>query len=187
MCDPHGSKPINEMPKLNCNRYQERIAAPRCLYFLNGRIIFECNCAHWVEDQVLEDQAVRNSSRRSGWLEESSNFATATYLKDICVMLSEYTRRDITFDFDTLLAFVGIGNILSLFHRTELCYGLPVAFFHRLILWKSVEGPRKRRKHFPTWRWAEFEGLKSFPHHAQSNQEFSAWMWQETLDRIVTT
>jgi hypothetical protein len=171
------------MPKLNCNRYQERIAAPRCLYFLNGQIIFECNCARWMEDQVLEDQAVRSSSRRSGWPEESSNFATATYLKDIYLMLSDYTGCDITADSDTLLAFVGIGNILSLFHGTELCYGLPVASFDRLILWKPIEGPRKRRRHFPTRCWAEFEGLKTFPHYAQLNQEFSVWMRRETWIR----
>lgn len=174
------TSPLIKCHKANCSRYQERTAAPRRLYFLNRRIVFECNWASWMEDYVLEDKIVGSSSRLSGWPEEYSNFATATYMKDIYMMLSEYTRRDITFDSDTLLAFVGIGNILSLFHGTQLCYGLPVAFFDRLILWRSVQGPRRRRKHFPTWCWAEFEGVKTFPHHAQSNGEFWDWMRLET-------
>ncbi len=95
-------------------------------------------------------------------------------------MFAEYTRRDITYASDTLLAFVGIGNILTSLFGTELCYGLPTAFFDRAILWKSVEGPSKRRLHFPSWCWAGFEGLKTFLHHTQSNGEFWVWLRQET-------
>jgi hypothetical protein len=100
-------------PKLNYNRYQERAAAPRRLYFLNGRVMFQCHWAYWTEDWVFEEHIFSRGPRRTEYPEESPDFAPPTYLEEIWIILYEYTNRGITFDSDTLLAFVGIWNILT--------------------------------------------------------------------------
>ena len=128
----------------------------RCLFFINGQIIFRCRSTVYREDVILEDPEIISSQDQVGYRfprglvesDEPQNVYAGT--------LWEYSNRKLSFDTDVINAFTGVLEIL---HRRmvgdddlvstgsrSIC-GLPAAIFDWALLWEPVIPLREVRAH----------------------------------------
>ena len=147
--------------------FQERVLSNRCLIFVADRVYWECRDATASED-IIE------SLREPGWsidmlynplkilgdLRDQPR-AMRAYMR--CV--EAYTSRQLSLPDDVLMAFEGVGKVISKSLKTDLLYGLPSSFLDLALLWEFKEAPSERQRRqsldvrkFPTWSWCGWEG-----------------------------
>ncbi|KAK8235048.1 heterokaryon incompatibility protein-domain-containing protein, partial [Phyllosticta capitalensis] len=150
--------------------FQEELLSRKCLYITNRQMYFKCGLVHYREDESLfsqnEDESVESclNSFPAGY----SSLANVGQNFDVyCELLSEYSRRQLTFDDDILKAFEGITSILAQKYQSEFLEGLPVRFLSDALLWIPSHHTRRRLEtdpsemqtgHPPTWSWAAWDG-----------------------------
>jgi hypothetical protein len=171
--------------------YQEAVLSRRRLVFTEGQTYFECNAMNCYESVrgILDVLHTKNKSKylrfsHSGIFSgktkhcfnpmDAENLSCSASLKVNFDHIQQYSKRDLTFEHDSLQAFAGITRHLetSKFPMLQL-WGVP--FLHPSqwetlqqgdkslmvgLLWKHQQSywstPRKpyRRSGFPSWSWA---------------------------------
>jgi hypothetical protein len=76
-------------------------------------------------------------------------------------LIQTYSERVLTFNSDVYNAFAGAASQLSFWLKTDLCHGIPTAFFDWFLLWGPL-ADQVRRPNGPSWSWAGWVG-GSFP------------------------
>ena len=158
---------------------QEALLSPRCLYFTQHQVYFQCNTHQCCE--ALDDA---NSHIHNAKITEPSDFGTGTLrsdflqpstldseekerdeddtcvekrpgLKKYCELLGLYAVREMTQSADKLNAFSGILQALEsrYFNEHGFHHGLPISGLPFSLLWQG-EGPIARQNNFPSWSWA---------------------------------
>lgn len=140
--------------------YQEAMLSHRRLYFTTRQVIFQCGTLRCEE-------AIHTPQEIVGWKRSPPIFENITkeggLFGNITDRVNEYSKRQIGFQADILN---GIHGVLSVFAklRGELnLWGVSMgaASEQAFLLglgWK-LEMPGRRRKGFPTWSWAGWEGV----------------------------
>jgi hypothetical protein len=168
--------------------YQEGVLSRRRLVFTADQVYWECGgmVAHEAIHLPLRLLHTKNALRMSPYMqvgvfsgkpEEFSSFQTKG-LDDkrrgaeIAEHVTNFTRRNLTFDTDSLFAFEGISDRYSDSKSgIRFIRGLPVlvrrgpqhcrsSFALSLASWIHLESGKenKRRLRFPSWTWAGWKG-----------------------------
>lgn len=163
--------------------FQEYALSHRLLIFMESQIFFHCSEALWHEDTALESKHQTISNRSpfiryyahtimparvtdSRWQKSHPN-SRKVFAMHFSALVSQFVSRNLTFESDTLDAFMGIAstfkmNLTSL--SAEFHCGLPQEIFGLALLWRT--GPElrmsQRREGFPTWSWAGWRFDKDF-------------------------
>jgi hypothetical protein len=155
---------------------QERLLSPRCLYFTDSQVYFQCSSGLYSEDQPL---GVRTKHEmdfhgRLNRLDEHRKYGTS-WIAGFRVyesLVTLYCRRQLTYPADVLNAFSALSKTLERVYFGHFLEGLPEAVFDFGLLWIPA-GPLQRRRHieegspeepplFRSWSWAGWEGLVEF-------------------------
>ena len=185
---------------------QESILARRRLVFTEDQVYFECNAMNCWEGLDVPLDLVHHpggshfqrfmrvglfSGHDDGFGFPLTNFSPAFAgfevapedwsgaIRKFLNLASEYTRRELTFDSDSLNAFAGVsnslGNVDGLKHRVINLLGIPYLppsspgalstnYFVGSLAWRHFGGWMKglsdirRRESFPSWTWAGWAG-----------------------------
>jgi hypothetical protein len=87
------------------------------------------------------------------------------------LIIDAYTKRNLTCQSDALAAITGLLNRISSVKKIEFSFGHPKVDFVRSLLWVPGSGALiKRRKGFPTWSWAGWQGEVTIPYWLKSIQ-----------------
>lgn len=172
--------------------YQEWILPRRLIFFTDSQVYFRCPCSTFCEDSVGEEvppsttfTPVSNMwNPTSPHIEEPSFEFGIPYLpsgpyngvraatlamRHFTTHVDTFTIRELTFEEDTLNAFLGVQNILGRHMKTRFWCGLPERYLDRLMLWVPWGVARRRMKRdkslgyaFPSWSWAGWTGHMSY-------------------------
>jgi hypothetical protein len=183
--------------------YQEYQLSARALIFTNDRVFYECRRGLWGEGRPKKPTTV---GLKTQFLDFSGKFShlgttSAAFLK-YSEHVTQYMKRDLTYEGDILNAFTAILQDQTNGQGITFCWGLPTNKFTAALMW--VNGPRysevcspplKRRvaqhssKHqFPSWSWTGWIGKISFDHYhgpsyfVQDLQECVTWPWEREYD-----
>jgi hypothetical protein len=140
--------------------YQEMLLSPRSLVFLENHIEWVCKCTEWLEDHDFEHEEfiLRRDYSLPGCEYDLSLFNYRRFI-------SEYTRRNLTFENDIVNAFLGIMAAID----DKFFWDLPLRGFGGYLVWASStssfglgELPDQRRDcglSIPTWSWLSCKGM----------------------------
>jgi hypothetical protein len=169
--------------------FQEAILSRRRLVFTDEQLYFECDCMHCYESlSVSFDMLYATNSRHS---DEHNNFIkpklfgfghqTAGILTYVhCA--EEYSTRSLTFDEDSLNAFIGVTRSLEKTRKPPVRNICGIPFLHpadvatpscnylQMVLaglsWRhkpTPGSPPRRRQQLPSWSWAGWAGSVAWP------------------------
>lgn len=152
--------------------YQEFKMSPRKLLFMEGQVHWQCNCCVWHEELTLGSEIDKYKDLRPRVL--SSGFPDLGSLDN---MLSDYNKRELTFDEDALAAISGLLTLFSRSFTGGFLYGLPEMLFDSALAWQPqwpITNLRKRKTSgkpsrigftatdLPTWSWIAWQGMFTF-------------------------
>jgi Heterokaryon incompatibility protein (HET) len=165
--------------------FQESILSPRCLYFAEKRVIFQCLQDVEIEHPLREEEEKKPNPGDINPLVElfasfgqgdgqfSKSVAPTTdfmrYFYFYQVLTSIYTNRNLTYPSDFLNAFSGVLATLERRGAGPFVYGLPEANLDLALLWNSgnAEGTARRNldmnspqheNYLPSWTWVGWTG-----------------------------
>ncbi|KAI0503169.1 heterokaryon incompatibility protein-domain-containing protein [Xylaria bambusicola] len=191
--------------------YQEAILSRRRLVFTDEQLYFECNSTSCVEafdisfdntfsaSEIDHERSIRSplfslyqlsAVALSGRAARLNNFSTYTHCAE------QYSKRTLTFDRDSLVAFSGIIRVLESITPFPVRHIWGVPFFHPdddntgfdylayLMLglcWRHVpsEKPPRRRHDLPSWSWTGWEGALTWP-RLSKDSDIRSSTWAET-------
>lgn len=169
---------------------QEGYLSPRCLFFTDHQMYFDCSAMLCCETLNHSDSWAHNLTEASNttgrpflaWITDQIGAGgyrmplrdPAKRLETWGVKLNMYSYRDMTSEKDALRAFDGIAQQLRSIYPAGFLYGLPIEDFDWGLLWRS-QWPPTRRAHFPSWTWAGWKGGLWFgqPFDATQTRAFS--------------
>ena len=152
---------------------QEAYLSPRCLYFTDHQMYFDCAamlCCETLDHLRSWGHNLTPASNPTdreflAWV--TDQIGAGGYrlplrdpekrLETWGVKLNMYSYRDMTNDEDALRAFEGIEQQLRSMYPKGFFHGLPIEDFDWGLLWRS-QGPSIRRECFPSWTWAGWKG-----------------------------
>ena len=156
--------------------FQEDVLSQRQLVFTGEQVWWRCRCATWCEQLKLESQD------QVGFLLAdyvprvfSRDQYTDMTLSKYSPLVADYARRQLTFAFDALNAFLGILSTLTDYSGEKFLWGHMLSHFERQLYWVGHSSPRAPPQYgyFPTWSWVGWHGEVSLRH-------------VETYDPVVT-
>ena len=151
---------------------QEAILSPRCLYFSDHQLHFECKAMQCCESLDETSSPCHQSTTASKPENTSFVLWMAQQLGPGCLRidahegriehygrkLTLYSYRTMTDPRDSLNAFQGVLQKMEEEMYPKGWYeGLPVEDFDWALLWRH-QSPAARRKAFPSWSWAGWQG-----------------------------
>lgn len=140
--------------QLTIASFQEKCFSRRSLRFIGGGVVFSCRRGNdWREDVLFENE--------TGII---GNMITLDEENDIGKfegLIQSYSGLNLTFDSDIYNAFAGISTYISRELNSNLCHGIPEAYFDWFLLWTNL-GEQKRRERAPSWSWSGWIG-ESWP------------------------
>jgi hypothetical protein len=136
--------------------FQEVNLSHRLLVFTEDQMFFHCQSAIWCEDTNLEIPPELGHSA----LEEQHHHTHGKVpldlrpIKRYFLLVSQYCRRQLTDENDSINAIRGILNLLlPVYH-----YGLPQEYFDSAMVWTAFRhSSASRRYSFPSWTWAGWD------------------------------
>lgn len=135
--------------------YQEQFLSRRILHFTRHELFWECN-------EALDCECNWYRPRDNSTLPLISSYKSPSASKDWGQIISEYSRRDLTFKSDNLPALAGIANSYGS-HRPNagkyLC-GLWEGELESCFFWYLTEPATNRPNigRVPSWSWASVAG-----------------------------
>ncbi|KAH0534113.1 hypothetical protein FGG08_007287 [Glutinoglossum americanum] len=168
---------------------QEKTLSKRLLIFTTSQVFWHCNSAVYSEDTVLETP--RNTKRSlASTVEDYEEYSAeirrvykaspkASAMQRYEASLRSYIKRDLKYQSDALKAFAGILKILSP-RLGEHFWGLPTRNFDTAMLWTfDSHFPTLRRREFPSWSWAGWQGGENVDmHEGPSKPLATIWWWK---------
>lgn len=137
----------------------------RCLFFLEGQVIFKCRRAVLREDISLEDPSVSSCSDLAGY-RFMSGFGDVDLAHLYAGCLWEYSTRKLSFEEDRVSAFLGILDLIIGISSKEsrvdwksATAGLPLQYFEWALLWDPAKPLRRHSSAlWPSWSWTGWQG-----------------------------
>lgn len=165
--------------------YQERLLSRRLLSFTDRQIFFACRQMQCCEDTVTEfsapiSQTMFEAASHPEHDEDGIPLRTPispleypeddmTEFQKYAHLVTEYSKRSLSFESDVLNAFRGVMSQLSLkVLQSETRYNLPLRLIDVAILWRPL-GPLRKRDSLnsaeiiPSWAWASWVGPIEYP------------------------
>lgn len=149
--------------------YQENLFARRRLFFTDTLLRWTCECAAWGEESYEKLKVVHPPSA-SGistyWMDDAG-----PDLSIIRFLAANFSSRYLTYEADTLRAFLGVQNHISRDFLCWMSYGHPEMFFDISLLWRvwgrKKFGPKRRLSGAadsdpPSWSWMGWQGFFIF-------------------------
>jgi hypothetical protein len=140
--------------------YQEALFSRRLLELKEFQVEFRSEFGTFCEDTNEDEIQAQGACVPLIFAELEANVNFRAY----AALVDEYSRRDLTFDSDSIDAFAGILSYLEPFFRGEFLFGLPITEMENALLWIPTR-EMQRRTHpetgkpiFPTWSWAGWHG-----------------------------
>jgi len=133
--------------------FQERILAPRTLYFGKGETGWECHGS-----MTCECSANSPRFRRREMHLLKTKFLEAPWE----LIIQKYTQLDLTMATDRLIALSGLAAAHYFAHTKSYTFGLWREDLRRSILWQALK-PGKRLSIAPSWSWASTTSQIHFP------------------------
>lgn len=152
--------------------YQEGYLSPRRLIFTTSQVTFLCNrmCAPESVKRPVKNWVRDNST--SPFLHIIPKFDIGRRIfpaVQLLAQIEEYSKRDLTYESDSLKAFLGV---LNYYHRNTAKAKLPVLHLFGGLTVERIseeddlcvhlhwyhENPVKRRLEFPSWAWTGWSG-----------------------------
>jgi len=144
--------------------FQEGYVSKRRLYFTDSRLFYTCDKESYCDAETDPHISWSNSLGplhlslpvKGGGMDVASD------------ILTEYTRRKLTFDSDALNGIVGVLNTLSkaespIFHTWGVTFGgTPLAIS---LQWLHLSPCSRRRASFPSWSPLGWEGVADYSHY----------------------
>ncbi len=158
---------------------QERLLAPRTIHFLSHKVIWECSSLQASESDttgVLE-KGVGNWSDIQRWALPSPRDHILFHREAAClwkwyVAVRTYTRGNLTFSSDKLIAISGVAKFLKDMWRDDSVRYLAGLWSYQLetsLVWSNNKGTPVAEEGYraPTWSWASVNGPvhKTFYYH----------------------
>lgn len=170
--------------------FQEQMLSRRVLIFRGGQVIWQCRSAAICEDTVMENKVdkvptmKRISLPSTGDIHLEQN-PTSIPMKpeplqrpemfsEYASTVTEYTRKNLTYTKDILLAYQGLSRILESRLHTKFILGLPEAYLDVALLWLPRTVLKRRicpDFTFPSWSWAGWIGQVGFEETEDSKLE----------------
>jgi hypothetical protein len=151
--------------------YQEGILSRRRLVFTDDQVSYICNAMHCAESVRMPEEQLNKKDKDTpftGFLPRMVNSNRGSEdlwhdYRDIKGHIMEFSKRKLSDGSDVLNAMLGIFNSLKGSKGKLIInlYGMPVKIGSKdLVLplcWYHSE-PARRRKGFPSWSWAGWDG-----------------------------
>ena len=143
---------------------QEYLFSSRKLVFCNGRSVWQCQRENHVEERFSQLHAKRPREITSAVWEGLPD------LYSLSILISDFNRRDLSYEEDALSAIAGALQIMSRTFRGGFLYGLPVMFFDLALTWQPRGRMRRRQSSgssqlartnpcaLPSWSWIGWKG-----------------------------
>jgi hypothetical protein len=168
--------------------FQEVLLSRRCLFFLNGEVMLQCQKSLFCE-RTPKVTSPGPMNQTGNWppIEDAQLVGPFFRYKEL---VQEYTRRRLTFQRDKRDAFTGITKALELAWNWKFSYCLPGGEFEWAVMWVGQysqdeetqwEEKEKELKHeqgFPSWSWLSHVGMSYYLVEKQSAgqlQSFIDW------------
>lgn len=154
--------------------YQEGYFSPRRLVFTRSQVLFLCNEQYEEESisRLLQQDSSEHPHGRDRFRHLTPDYSSLEQ-SNLLVQLEEYSKRDLTYERDSLNAFLGVLNFQT--HETRNLESKILHVSWGLIARKSrVTGdlsvyldwyhkaPAERRPDFPSWAWTGWGGPLEF-------------------------
>lgn len=154
--------------------YQEGYFSPRRLVFTRSQVLFLCNEQYEEESicRLLQQDSSEHPHGRDRFRHLTPGYSSLER-SNLMVQLQEYSKRDLTYQKDSLNAFLGVLNFQT--HETRNLESTILHVSWGLIARKSrVTGdlsvyldwyhkaPAERRPGFPSWTWTGWGGPLEF-------------------------
>lgn len=133
--------------------FQETHFATRSLVFQHGQVYFRCQAVGvgWHEDMFEGEADIKGI----GTLRITDDWDDVGKYENI---FRFYSGRQLTYDEDIYNAFAGVAPQLSFRLKSDLCHGIPAAYFDYFLLWNLYKENQVRRPNAPSWSWAGWTG-----------------------------
>lgn len=151
--------------------YQEYIFAKRRLIFTGGLLLWACGHGHWDEEKH-GDPRVHSFNVALAWTSWMNQLSPdLSIIEDAA---RDFNTRHLTYEADTVKAFLGIQNYLGYSFLGGLNHGHPEIFFDISLTWTCDNGSKLTRRTGlavdsvcgyspPSWSWMGWRGKVSFP------------------------
>jgi hypothetical protein len=136
--------------------FQEYVLSKRLLFVVSGAVVFLCQKALFREDAGLNSiPSERKRYLLCGMGHISPTMSASQASKRYRDLISAYSFRELTNDYDILNAFAGISKALSPVLGSFLS-GLPEENICTALLWRNTASRigNNRREKFPSWSWS---------------------------------
>ncbi len=163
---------------------QERLLAPRTVHFLHHKVIWECPSLRESETDDTGEIETMASSASYGfrnwavpWSHDHiHSHREEAYLCKWSDAVGLYTRGDLTFESDKLVAISGLAKyVKEMWHNDSIEYlaGLWSYQLEWSLVWSVLSGGvRPASYRSPTWSWASIDGPVFIPYfHAEQRRE----------------
>lgn len=143
--------------------YQERLLSRRCIYFMENMVYFSCRSAIRGENKTTPYSQNAQDIRSLSLFKADPIFSgdPLQYHRTLGAIyagiVTEYTRKKLTFSHDVLNAFAGIGAAVGKLASWKLVAGLPEGILDYALLWTPTKSSERRsdvsQAVFPSWSW----------------------------------
>lgn len=184
----HGWYTVSDDPKrtgFGCLRWrsrswtlQEEMFSRKRLYFSTDRVSWQCPSGFYQEEIVKEIPAACVSNEEKSELLDTDPWLTMTIMDmhfefmSYEHLVSEYSRRRLSFASDTLNALAGLYEEISRKYQIQFIWGHPDTWFLESLIWNTnyecVQNKGTQRTTdatgittaipFPTWSWGAWVG-----------------------------
>ncbi|KAK0652670.1 heterokaryon incompatibility protein-domain-containing protein [Cercophora newfieldiana] len=140
--------------------FQESTFATRSLVFIDGKVVFRCQGT-----DVWEEHLPETPGQIRGQEGGSRGAYSGDDIGETEGMIQTYSERELTYPTDIYNAFAGVSRQLVYRLDTDLCHGIPTAYFDWFLLWFPMKDQTRRGDPHPiapSWSWAGWDGA-SFP------------------------
>ncbi|PYH67777.1 HET domain-containing protein [Aspergillus vadensis CBS 113365] len=150
--------------------FQEAVFATRRLSFSDTTVFWDCSHPRIIYDEIY------GARYREFW--------ERTALRSYRMAVEEFTKRELTWEWDVLHAFAGV---LHTRWGPESYYGFPLSNFSEAMLWTAIDKVHPTRyaapgDAFPTWSWSSIKGpinielsYKDYPRFDNMRSSTAIW------------
>lgn len=173
-CINAGSRRLIDESKVASRAWtlQERLLPPRSLYFGRNQIAWECRIGNAYETltDMFDEGIMRLSPGNfSRLLEETRPFANTDNVKQWSYLVEIYSKRNLSFGRDKLVAISGLARMLAPLYNSDYLAGIWAKDLVRLLAWHRVVSTESSTMnslpHYraPSWSWASVDGEIEYP------------------------
>jgi hypothetical protein len=144
--------------------YQERILSRRCIYFMENMVYYHCRKVIRGENKATPYSQKVEDIRHLSLFMADPIFSgdPLQYFRTLGALyagvVTEFTRKKLSFPLDILDAFSGISSAMENLCSWRLVAGMPENILEYALLWSSSQFVQRRCQKvgnlFPSWSWA---------------------------------